>query len=78
MGKWTQKSSKHTQSSVENDLFLSLTPLEDTLEWKAHAFILERLGLYHAAIDALRTYNDVGTILRMPKKHVNSKVNESI
>ena len=78
MGKWTQKSSKHSQPSVTDDLFLSLAPLDDTLEWEAHAFILERLGLYHAAIDALRTYNDVGTILRMPKKHVNSKVNESI
>jgi CobQ-like glutamine amidotransferase family enzyme len=32
-----------------------LKPLDDTLEWEAHASILERLGLYNAATAALRT-----------------------
>jgi len=33
-----------------------LTPLDDSLEWEAHAFILERLGLYSAASAVLRTH----------------------
>lgn len=32
----------------------ALTPLDDTLEWEAHTFILERLGLYSEAAAALR------------------------
>jgi lipid II isoglutaminyl synthase (glutamine-hydrolysing) len=32
----------------------SLTPLNDTLEWEAHASLLERLGLHNEAIAALR------------------------
>jgi CobQ-like glutamine amidotransferase family enzyme len=32
-----------------------LKPLDDTLEWEAHASILERLGLYNAAVAALGT-----------------------
>ncbi len=32
-----------------------LKTLDDTLEWEAHASILERLGLYNAATAALRT-----------------------
>jgi len=32
-----------------------LKPLDDTLEWEAHASMLERLGLYNAAAAALRT-----------------------
>ena len=31
-----------------------LAPLDDTLEWEAHASLLERMGLYNAAVDALR------------------------
>jgi CobQ-like glutamine amidotransferase family enzyme len=31
-----------------------LTPLDDSLEWEAHAFLLERLGLYTAAAAALQ------------------------
>jgi lipid II isoglutaminyl synthase (glutamine-hydrolysing) len=34
---------------------ISLTPLNDTLEWEAHASLLERLGLHNEAIAALRT-----------------------
>ena len=33
-----------------------LTPLDDTLEWEAHASILERLGLHSEAAKALRTH----------------------
>lgn len=32
-----------------------LVPLDDTLEWEAHASMLERLGLHNAAVNALRT-----------------------
>lgn len=32
-----------------------LKPLDDTLEWEAHASILERLGLYNAAVAVLGT-----------------------
>jgi hypothetical protein len=31
-----------------------LTPLDDKLEWEAHASMLERLGLHHAAVAALQ------------------------
>ncbi|WP_338256357.1 type 1 glutamine amidotransferase [Dictyobacter halimunensis] len=33
-----------------------LTPLEDSLEWEAHASILERLGLYSEAATVLRAH----------------------
>ncbi len=33
-----------------------LTPLDDTLEWEAHASVLERLGLYSEAATVLRTH----------------------
>lgn len=33
-----------------------LTPLDDTLEWEAHASMLERLGLYSEAATVLRTH----------------------
>ncbi len=63
--KWTSRS--RSQHSVTDDPMTFLTPLDDTLEWEAHAFMLEHMGLYHAAADALRTYRDVGTILHLPK-----------
>jgi CobQ-like glutamine amidotransferase family enzyme len=56
-----------SQHSVKSNPLTFLTPLDDTLEWEAHAFILERLGLYKAASDAFRTYRDVGTVLRLPR-----------
>jgi lipid II isoglutaminyl synthase (glutamine-hydrolysing) len=65
--KWTSRSRSRRKHSVKDDPLTFLTPLDDTLEWEAHAFILERLGLYNAASDALRTYRDVGTVLHMPK-----------
>ncbi|HLI09923.1 MAG TPA: hypothetical protein VKV40_25405 [Ktedonobacteraceae bacterium] len=33
-----------------------LTPLDDRLEWEAHAAMLERMGLQKAAVSALRNY----------------------
>lgn len=77
-GKRTPKSRHRNQSTLKEDIFTFLTPLDDTLEWEAHAFILERLGLYNAAVDALRTYKDVGTTLLLPKKQIRSRVNETI
>jgi lipid II isoglutaminyl synthase (glutamine-hydrolysing) len=65
--KLISRSRNRIHRNVKDDPFMFLTPLDDTLEWEAHAFILERIGLYHAAADALRTYNDRGTILRLPK-----------
>jgi CobQ-like glutamine amidotransferase family enzyme len=35
-----------------------LKPLDDTLEWEAHASMLERLGLYNAASAALRSLKE--------------------
>jgi CobQ-like glutamine amidotransferase family enzyme len=64
-GKWVTRSRR--QLGVKDDPLTFLTPLDDTLEWEAHAFILERLGLYNAASDALRTYRDVGTVLHLPR-----------
>ena len=54
-----QRVAIESNRTVKDDLFTFLTPLDDTLEWEAHAFILERLGLYNAAADAIRTYKDV-------------------
>jgi len=42
--------------SKTTDLSPLLTPLDDTLEWEAHASILERLGLHSEAATALRTH----------------------
>lgn len=65
MGKRASRSKR--QPGIEDNPFTFLTPLDDTLEWEAHAFILERLGLYNAASNALRTYRDVGTVLHLPR-----------
>jgi len=75
--KWTSMIRHRIPYTVEDHPFTFLSPLDDRLEWEAHAFILERLGLYNAAADALRTYKDVGTILHQPKNHVSSRVNEA-
>jgi len=77
-GKRSSKKHHQIQSTVKDDPFTFLTPMDDTLEWEAHAFILERLGLYNAAVDALRSYRDVGTILHLPKKQISSRVNETL
>ena len=38
------------------DLSTALTPLDDRLEWEAHAAMLERMGLQKAAVSTLRNY----------------------
>jgi hypothetical protein len=43
--------------SRQAELAPLLTPLDDTLEWEAHASILERLGLHREAAYALRTHS---------------------
>ncbi|GCE13160.1 type 1 glutamine amidotransferase [Tengunoibacter tsumagoiensis] len=50
----------HTSSpELQSDLASSLlTPLDDRLEWEAHASILERLGLHTEAAAALRNARD--------------------
>ena len=41
------------ETSIATDPLAMLTPLDDTLEWEAHASLLERLGLHKAATAAL-------------------------
>ncbi len=41
-------------ASLEDNLSKILSPLDDRLEWEAHAFLLERMGLYSAAVAALQ------------------------
>lgn len=36
-----------------------LIPLNDTLEWEAHAFLLERMGLHSAAVAALQEHKNL-------------------
>lgn len=44
----------------EHNALSPLTPLDDTLEWEAHASILEHLGLHNAAVNAMRaSYNSI-------------------
>jgi lipid II isoglutaminyl synthase (glutamine-hydrolysing) len=45
-----------SDESVREEMSEILTPLDDSLEWEAHASILERLGLYTAAAAALHTH----------------------
>lgn len=45
---------KNGASSATNGALPALIDLDDTLEWEAHASMLERLGLRHAAGAALR------------------------
>lgn len=35
-------------TDANGDPFALLTPIDDTLEWEAHAFLLDRLGLHNA------------------------------
>lgn len=50
-----EKNSSHIEPT-QAELPPLLTPLDDTLEWEAHASILERLGLHSEAAKALRTH----------------------
>ncbi|GAC1361259.1 MAG: glutamine amidotransferase [Ktedonobacteraceae bacterium] len=52
--KQVESSSMREAGKVE--LSPLLTPLNDTLEWEAHASMLERLGLYSEAATVLRTH----------------------
>lgn len=44
-------------AAPDRDMSTVLTPLDDTLEWEAHASLLERLGLHSAAVAALHTHS---------------------
>jgi CobQ-like glutamine amidotransferase family enzyme len=43
--------------ATDYDPLVVLTPLDDRLEWEAHAFLLERMGLQNEAVAALRTHS---------------------
>ncbi|MBE3561795.1 MAG: glutamine amidotransferase [Ktedonobacteraceae bacterium] len=51
-----------TLSTTTQKTSIQLAPLDDTLEWEAHAFILERLGLHNEAANALRNIKAVSTV----------------
>lgn len=48
--------SANSQENITDKARISLTALDDSLEWEAHASLLERLGLYNEATTVLRTY----------------------
>lgn len=56
-----EESSNQETSSEETDAEVDplamLTPLDDTLEWEAHASLLERIGLHNAAVAALQAHS---------------------
>jgi len=56
---------KEDTEDTERDPLAALTPLDDTLEWEAHASLLERLGLHNAANAALR-HLEPGQVQGMP------------
>lgn len=51
----TTPSEETNTAEREADPLALLTPLDDTLEWEAHASLLERIGLHNAAVTALHT-----------------------
>jgi CobQ-like glutamine amidotransferase family enzyme len=51
----TAPSEEPAHADRETDPLAMLTPLDDTLEWEAHASLLERIGLHNAAVTALHT-----------------------
>lgn len=51
----TNGMSSSQSSNGRDSQVIELLSLEDTLEWEAHASVLERMGLYEAAVAALRT-----------------------
>jgi lipid II isoglutaminyl synthase (glutamine-hydrolysing) len=54
-------------SPIRDTNTVQLSPLDDTLEWEAHAAMLERLGLYNEATAVLRTHNILSkTLLTEP------------
>jgi lipid II isoglutaminyl synthase (glutamine-hydrolysing) len=52
----TSMNGSSLDESVSEEMSEILTPLNDSLEWEAHASMLERLGLYTAAAAALRRH----------------------
>ncbi|HYX48811.1 MAG TPA: hypothetical protein VE843_03665, partial [Ktedonobacteraceae bacterium] len=52
----TSGNGSRSNESVSEEISEVLTPLDDSLEWEAHATMLERLGLYAAAAAALRRH----------------------
>jgi len=53
-GTWKRVERKNGASTVVSGTLTAPPALDDTLEWTAHASMLERLGLHHAAGAALR------------------------
>jgi len=51
-----QKNGSIPPEPSQDALSIVLTPLNDTLEWEAHAFLLERMGLHSAAVAALQEH----------------------
>jgi len=41
-------------TTLTNELDVLITPLDDKLEWEAHSYVLERMGLHKAAAIAQR------------------------
>ncbi len=74
----TRKRRYRNQMELEDHATTLLAPLDDALEWEAHAFILERLGLNNEAMDALRSYKNVGSILQPPEKQLGSRIHETL
>lgn len=57
-GEWTDGDpSSESPEITDYDPSVVLTPLDDRLEWEAHASLLERMGLQDAAIAVLSTHN---------------------
>jgi len=57
-GEWTDGApSSEGQEITDYDPSVVLTPLDDRLEWEAHASLLERMGLQDEAIAALSNHN---------------------
>ncbi|HEX6552411.1 MAG TPA: hypothetical protein VF026_06600 [Ktedonobacteraceae bacterium] len=56
-GEWTDGVPSSESLEITDDPPVVLTPLDDRLEWEAHASLLERLGLHEAAIAALSNHS---------------------
>ena len=57
-GEWTDGASSSESLGIkDDDPSVVLTPLDDRLEWEAHASLLEHMGLQGAAIAALSNHN---------------------
>ena len=52
----TNNAASSAEIPSQLDPLAMVTPLDDTLEWEAHASLLERMGLQNAAVAALQTH----------------------